>query len=77
MTISEFNRQFNGSLPEGQDYETLAGYLQKITQRFPEINEEIIGDRYQFTILSKSARRIRQVKVKQIDQTNRGKKSHK
>ncbi len=63
LSIADFNVQFRAKLPEASDYETLAGYLQKITSRLPESNEEIKTENFVFTILTKSARRIRQVKV--------------
>ena len=63
LSIADFNVQFRAQLPEAPDYETLAGYLQKITGKLPESNEEIKTENFIFTILTKSARRIRQVKV--------------
>ena len=63
MSIGDFNIQFKANIPEGSDYETLAGFLQKMSGKLPEVNEEIKVDDFVFTILSKSARRIRQVKV--------------
>lgn len=66
ISINEFNRQFRAKVPESPDYETLAGYLQKITKKLPELNEEIITDNFSFFILTKSARRLRQVKVTPI-----------
>jgi CBS domain containing-hemolysin-like protein len=63
LSIADFNVQFRAQLPEAPDYETLAGYLQKITGKLPEPNEEIKTENFIFTILTKSARRIRQVKV--------------
>jgi len=66
MSIAEFNAHFPKSIPEDSDYETLAGYLQKITGRLPEIKEEIRTTEYMFTILTKSARRLRQIKVSRL-----------
>jgi len=63
LSIADFNQQFRSKLPEASEYETVAGYLQTITGRLPESNEEIRGEDFTFTIISKSARRIRQVKV--------------
>jgi CBS domain containing-hemolysin-like protein len=63
LSIADFNVQFRAKLPEAPDYETLAGYLQKITGKLPELNEEINTNNFIFTILTKSARRIRQVRV--------------
>lgn len=70
LSIADFNVQFRAKLPEAPDYETLAGYLQKITGKLPESNEEIKTENFVFTILTKSARRIRQVKVSPFLKSN-------
>jgi len=72
ITIAEFNRQFQAQIPETSDYETLAGYLQFITGRLPEPNEEIRAPHFVFHIVSKSARRIRQISVRAIRRTGDG-----
>jgi putative hemolysin len=66
LSVSEFNRQFSAGLPEAPEYETLAGFVQKILGRLPEAGEGVSYDNFQFTIVSKTARRIRQVRVSRI-----------
>jgi CBS domain containing-hemolysin-like protein len=63
ISIADFNLQFRCKLPEAPEYETLAGYLQTISGKLPDLNEEIKSPDFTFTIITKSARRIRQVKV--------------
>ena len=63
LGISDFNEQFRANVPEASDYGTLAGYLPKTTGRLPDLNEVIRHGGFSFTILSKTARRLRQVKV--------------
>ena len=63
LGISDFNEQYRANVPEASDYGTLAGYLQKTTGRLPDLNEVIRHGGFSFTILSKTARRLRQVKV--------------
>lgn len=63
ISISDFNEQFRGLVPEANDYGTLAGFLQKSIGRLPDLNEVIREHGFAFTILSKTARRLRQVKV--------------
>ncbi len=63
ISISDFNQQFGAQIPETSDYETLAGYLQKVTGRLPELHEEIRQDGLFFTIAGKRARRIKHVRV--------------
>ena len=45
------------------EYETINGFLFKVSGHIPELNEEIRYDKLQFTVTKKTQRRIRQVKV--------------
>ncbi len=67
LSVSDFNGQFAAQLPEAPEYETLAGFIQKVSGRLPEIGETISYDEFQFSIMSKSARRIRQVRVSRAE----------
>ena len=67
VSVADFNRQFAAALPESTEYGTLAGFIQKILGRLPEIGESFQFNDLQFTILSKSARRIRQVRVARLN----------
>jgi len=64
IPIKEFNEKFGTDLPEDTEYETLSGFLHKVTGHIPEQNEEICYQNLSFTVVKKSQRRIRQVKVK-------------
>jgi putative hemolysin len=64
MTIPDFNERFQTEVPEGEEYETVSGFLHKITGRIPELNEEIPYETLVFTIVKKSQRRIRIVRVR-------------
>ncbi len=64
VSIGDFNERFKASLPESVDYETVSGYLCKQAGRIPELNEELVIGRWQFTVFRKSQRRIRLIKVK-------------
>jgi CBS domain containing-hemolysin-like protein len=66
IDIKVFNDRFNSAVPEDPEYETLNGFLYKITGKIPEIKEEIRYDNLLFTVLKKSQRRIRQVKVTKV-----------
>ena len=68
MSIHAFNERFHIELPETDEYETMSGFLHKQTGRIPELNEEIRCENYSFTIVKKSQRRIRLVKVKKVEQ---------
>lgn len=64
IPIKDFNEKFGTELPEDSEYETLSGFLHKVTGHIPEQNEEIRHLNLTFTVVKKSQRRIRQVKVK-------------
>ncbi len=66
MSIHEFNEQFSAEIPDAPDYETVAGFLQKVTGRLPEINEDIHQIGFAFKIVSKTARRLKIVKVSRL-----------
>jgi CBS domain containing-hemolysin-like protein len=65
--INDFNEKIGSKLgtgiPEDPDYDTVNGFLYKITGHIPEINEEIKFDNLRFTVMKKAQRRVRQVKV--------------
>lgn len=68
LTVHDFNERFTAQLPLGDEYDTMSGFLQKHTGRIPELNEEVRYENFCFTIVKKSQRRIRLVKVKKIEQ---------
>ena len=63
INIADFNEKFTTEIPESNDYDTISGFLHKITGHIPELNEEINYHDIHFTIVKKSQRRLRQVKV--------------
>jgi putative hemolysin len=67
VSVADFNRQIAAELPEAAEYGTLAGFIQKVLGRLPEVGETFPFKELQFTILSKSARRIRQVRVVRLN----------
>jgi putative hemolysin len=64
MTVPDFNERFQVEVPQGDEYETMSGFLSKLTGRIPELNEEIRYESLLFTIVKKSQRRLRLVKVR-------------
>lgn len=67
MAVSDFNERFGSEVPEAAEYETISGFLHKRAGRIPDLNEEIRSEGLSFTIVKKSQRRIRVVKVKKLD----------
>ena len=69
ISVKDFNERFHASVPEADEYDTLSGFLNKLAGRIPELNEELKTESLSFTIMKKSQRRIRQVKVRRIEKT--------
>ena len=66
IPIESFNEKFGVEIPDNSEYETLNGFLYSITGRIPEIMEEIVHGDLHFSILKKSQRRIRLVRVRRV-----------
>jgi CBS domain containing-hemolysin-like protein len=64
MGIHDFNERFKTKLPEDPQYDTISGFLHTLTERIPELNEEVRYENICFVIVKKNERRIRQVKIK-------------
>ncbi len=63
IVIREFNEKFSAGVPEDPEYETLNGFLTKLTGRIPELHDEIVYDNLRFIVVKRSQRRVRQIKV--------------
>lgn len=66
ISIENFNTKFKTNLPEDPDYQTLNGFLQKVTGHIPEVYERIDFKGMSFVITKKSGNRIMQVRVQKI-----------
>lgn len=66
ITVKEFNRKFNADIPEDTDYQTFAGFLQKVTGHIPDIYERIDYKGMSFIITKKIGNQILQVRVQKI-----------
>ena len=64
IAIHQFNERFSVEIPEDAQYDTISGFLHQLTERIPELHEEIKYENITFTVVKKNERRIRQVKVK-------------
>jgi len=67
IPIKGFNERFKVDIPQADEYETLSGFLNKLTGRIPDLNEEIRHDNLLFTVVKKSQRRIRMVRVRRVE----------
>jgi CBS domain containing-hemolysin-like protein len=70
IPVKDFNEKFDTDIPEDEEYETISGFLHKITGRIPDLNDEITSGNLVFTIVKKTQRRIRQVKVRKSPAAN-------
>ena len=67
ITIEEFNKLLNADIPvEPDEYQTLSGFLQKVTGHVPDIYERIDYKGLVMTIMQKSGIRLLQVKVQKL-----------
>lgn len=66
IQIEEFNKKFNSDIPEDTDYQTLNGFLQKVTGHIPEVYERIDYKGISFIITKKTGNAILQVRVQKI-----------
>lgn len=66
IQIEDFNKRFNSNIPEDPDYQTLSGFLQKVTGHIPEVYERIDYRGISFTITKKMGNRILQVRVQKM-----------
>lgn len=63
LEIDTINRKLNLSLPESDDYITLAGFLLQHYQKIPKLNDTIKIDRWTFKVMEASNNRIELVKL--------------
>ncbi|MGL5561564.1 MAG: hemolysin family protein [Tannerellaceae bacterium] len=64
LEISTVNEKFGLSLPESDEYLTLAGWILHVCQRFPKLNETLKIDKYTFKILNVTSTKIELVRLK-------------
>jgi len=66
LSVGDFNSQFSLQLPEAPEYETLAGLIQKVLGRLPEVGESTTLQGVRFTVNSKTARRIKNLRFERL-----------
>jgi putative hemolysin len=64
LSVRDFNERFRADVPLADDYETISGLLHKLAGRIPEVGEEIAYGVFSFTVMKKSQRRIRLVRLR-------------
>ena len=66
IEIELINEKYQLSIPESEEYQTLAGYILSHLGNMPEQNDSFEIDGLKFTILRKSATRIEIVRVEKL-----------
>ena len=64
LHVSEVNEQLGLEIPEGEDFETLAGFVLSELGRFPKRGETFARDGVEFKVLEASDRRVLKVLVR-------------
>jgi CBS domain containing-hemolysin-like protein len=62
ISLDDFAKAFGAQLPTGE-YETLAGWMNSQCGSIPEQGDRFFADGLQFTVVDRSPRRVRRVKV--------------
>lgn len=68
LHVSEVNEELSLEIPEGEDYETLAGFVLSELGHFPKRSERFALGGVEFTVLEASDRRVLKVGVRQVPQ---------
>jgi CBS domain containing-hemolysin-like protein len=66
LRVSEVNEELALDLPEGEDYETLAGFVLSRLGRFPKIGEVFHCGDVEYTVLEANDRRVLRVRIKKL-----------
>ncbi len=68
LEVDYLNETYKLDLPESETYETLGGLIVNHTQEIPEASEVVKFDKFQFTVLEASDRKIELIELKIIDE---------
>ena len=68
LEVDYINETYKLDLPEGENYETIGGLIVDETEEIPKVNDKIIIENFQFTILEVSSTKIDVVALKILDQ---------
>lgn len=66
MRLDDFNRQFSAHLPESENYETLAGFINDLVGHIPGVGESLAYGSFQFKVTKKTPKLVQQVRVTRI-----------
>lgn len=64
LHVSEVNKGLGTDIPEGEDYETLAGFVLSEMGRFPKRGESFVSQGQEYSIVDANDRRVLKVQIK-------------
>ncbi|MDP9249276.1 MAG: hemolysin family protein [bacterium] len=65
-TIVDFNKYFRTSLPEDEDFNTVAGFILEQLGRFPKLGDTVVSGEMKFTVKEASLRTINILTVERV-----------
>ncbi len=68
LEVDYINETYKLNLPDGENYETLGGLIVDETEEIPQVNAQIIIDKFKFTILEVSSNKIDMITLQIIDE---------
>ncbi len=63
MTVNRFNELLEANIPQGDDYDTMAGFVQKLAGKLPQKNEVYNHEEMFFSIEDVARHRIKRLRV--------------
>jgi CBS domain containing-hemolysin-like protein len=68
IEIDNINEKYNLTLPESEEYETLAGFIINQLEDIPSVGDELMYKNYKFTIQEVSSTKIETVHIEILDE---------
>ena len=71
LPVRDFNRALDASVPD-EDYGTLAGLVTHLAGAIPSVGQRFTGYGFEFTVVERSERRVKQVRVRRVEEDEAG-----
>lgn len=65
-SINDANEHLPIALPESEEYDTVAGYINTLRGRIPSQNESLSTSHYEITITKRKKQRVEQIVLRQL-----------
>lgn len=70
LEIDYLNEKYNLSITESEEYDTIAGFILYNIEKFPQLNDRILIDNFQITILKVSNTKLDLIKLEIVKSSN-------